>query len=784
MKQILKVLFISCLLFTSPLYAQSTRLGIITDFPEDDQRRSIIQTMFIEEIRRTLGSSRQATLNPSDFLSADWNMQEAQAHYSQLIKRCDLILVLGAISTKAVVELNAFDTPTLALGILDATVQGIPHTAEGTSGVRNFSYILNSKDLETEVNTFGEIVNFKKLALLVDKNSTIHFDFPKGQSKLMDLSDKTGYEMFPVRIDADIAGSLSTLPRGVDAVYIAMNYERSPEEIKQIADILIEKKLPSFSINNRHVDLGIMASISSENGIEQMVRKLAVMADGAINGERLSDMRVAINQKDQLFFNQLTAQRIGFVPPFKVLFTANMVNSDSLLDLPTFSLIQIIQKGMEENLDIKMSDRDAAFSEQELREAYSQFLPDVEISAAVAAMDVYRTNPISGIAEQSMKGTGRLQQLIYSEKAIAGIKIQKLFSDAQQFATKQQINDVALDYYTDYFNILRAKTNVTIQKENLALSKKHLELTRLKVNVGATSAADVYRWESEVAQSTQSLIEAKAHLTLAKVVLNNHLNGTLPEMFDVEDTGLEDEVFSHFTFSTLSRFVQRPDELRRITGFLEQEARNNHPAKKKLAANAQAMERQLLMNRRLYYTPSIALQAQMDEVLWRDGSGATPPPGQSFHDTSWNVGLNISYPLFDGNRRHIDEEKSKIQADRLQMQLKQLDNSLALNVKTKTIALLTAGTNLEFSSKSAVNAAKNFELVQNGYNQGVSSIITLLDAQKTALASRLAHSDSVYRYLVGFLELENSIGYFHMLASDREKQGFEERLGRFLGEKG
>ncbi len=773
---------VALFLFTSVLYAQSVKLGVITDFPEEDPRRTKIQTMFLEEIRKTMGSSRDVTLNPSDLLSANWEMAKAQAHYSELVRRCDLIIVLGAVSTKAVVAYNNFNKPTLALGIFEPDVQGIPYTAEGTSGIHNFSYVLNSKNLEAELNTFNEMANFKKLVLLVDKNTTSHFDFSKGKAKLLELSRKTGFEIVPVRVDSDINGSLSKLSQDVDAVYIAMTYERSAEEIKEIAEILIAHKIPSFSINNQHVNLGIMASISSENGIEQMVRKLAVMADGAINGETLSDMRVAINQNDQLFFNKLTAQKINFVPTFKVLFTANMVSDESLLTQPTFSLIQILQKGIDESLDLKISYKDVAFSEQEIRDAYSQFLPDLEVSATSSVMDEYRTNPQLGIAEQSLKGTGQLQQLIYSEKAIANLKIQKLSGEAQKFTTRQQINDVALNYYIDYFNILRAKTHVAIQSENLALSKKNLELTRLKVNVGAVGQADVYRWESEVANSTQAMIEAKADLTLAKIVLNSHLNGVLPEMYDVEDIGLEDDVFLHFTFSNLNQFVQRPNELRLITKFLVQEAQRNHPAKKQLVANAQAMERQLLMNKRLYYSPSVALQAQMDEVFWRDGAASVPLPGQSFHDTSWNIGLNISFPLFDGNRRQINVQKGRIQSDQLQLQLKNLDNNLELNVKSKTIGLLTAGTNLEYSKKSAVNALKNFELVQNSYKEGATSIITILDAQKVALTSWLAHSNSVYNYLIGFLELENSIGYFHMLASDQEKQSYKKRLEQFLSE--
>ncbi len=491
MKLILKFCFVVFFLFTSTLFAQRVKLGIVTDFSEDDPRRSKIQTVLMAEMRKTMGSSRQITLNPLDVLSANWDIQKAQFHYSALVKRCDLIIVLGAVSTKAVVAYNNFIKPTLALGIFDTDVQGMPYTVEGTSGITGFSYILNSKNLEAELKAFGEITKFKKLVLLVDKNTTAHFDFSKGKSKLKRLSEKMGYEIFPIRADSDINGSLSEMPQDADAVYIAMTYEKSAEEIKQIAEILIAHQIPSFSINNNHVDLGILASISSDNGIEQMMRKLAVMADGVVNGEKLSEMRVAINQKEQLFFNQLTAQKIKFVPPFKVLFTAHMVNGDSLLNRPTYSLAQIIQKGIEENLDIKISYQDAAFSEQESRHAYSQFLPEVEASVTATAIDEHCTNPVLGVAEKSIKSTGRIEQLIYSERAVANVKIQNLFDEAQKYATKQQVNDVVMNYYQDYFNILR-QTNVAIQLENLSLSKKNLELTRLKVDAGAMGGGRMY----------------------------------------------------------------------------------------------------------------------------------------------------------------------------------------------------------------------------------------------------------------------------------------------------
>ncbi len=774
-----------CVLFfliTSALFAQTINLGIIMDFPTGDERQDKIKPILLEEIQKTIGRSRQVVLKPSHVLSSNWNAETAQKHYKMLSGHCDLIIVVGALSTKGVLESNYFPKPTIALGIYDTGIQNIPYTEAGTSGITNFSYILNSKNLDNEFQTFHEIAPFKKLALLAFKNTATAFDISRGKKKIAEMKSAMGFEVLPVFIEKDIDASLQNIPQDIDAAYLAITYELNPDQIEKIADYLIKQKIPSFSVSNRHINLGIMASISSENDIEQIIRKVAIMADGAINGENLADMKVAINQKDDLYFNQTTARKINFTPPFKVLFTANIVKTDTVSSENIYSIEEIIQKGLEENLNIKISAKDMELSEQDIKYAYSNFLPDADLSASAVWIDANRTSSLTGQAEQTVSGTGSIRQLIFSEEAIANIKIQKLLAKAQKYNPRQAVQDITLDNYAAYFSILQAKTNMAMQRENLTLSKKNLELSKLRLSVGAASNADVYRWESEVANASQSLIVAQTNLILTKLSLNNQLNGVLPEQFDIKDARIEDDVFIDFSSSNFGKFVQRPNELRLITDFMVEEALRVQPTKNQLLANLKAVERQLTMYKRTYYLPTLALQGQMDEVLWRGGNGSDPMPGQSFNNSTWNVALNLSYPLFDGNRRHINVQKGKIQKDQLSLQIKELDNALALNIRAKALQLLTAMTNIEFAKISAENAVKSLELVQNAYKQGANSLTDLLNAQQAALQAKLGHSNSVYNYLISFLELEGSVGYLHMLATEEEKEGFRERLNQFIME--
>ncbi len=108
--------------------------------------------------------------------------------------------------------------------------------------------------------------------------------------------------------------------------------------------------------------------------------KMAIMIDGVVRGENLANMKVAINQKEELNFNIRTARKINFTPPFKILFTANIVQSDSVAVETILSIEEILQKGLQENLSIKISNKDMELSEQEIKNAYSNFLPDASVS--------------------------------------------------------------------------------------------------------------------------------------------------------------------------------------------------------------------------------------------------------------------------------------------------------------------------------------------------------------------------------------------------------------------
>lgn len=778
-KNILFILFLTSISLVG--YSQQTiSLGILSDFEKTDKRSQFINKMILDEIQKVTGSRYNVILNEKHHLSSNWDKNQAVSGYKKLSTSCDLIILIGGISVQGGLKNQPISVPTIGLGVFNTDIQQIPYTKEETSGINNFSYILTSQDITTELVDFKKIIDYKNLVFIFDERTNKSIDQTIAQQKIKEISDSLNSTCKVVSIDnKNIAASLAKMDPNTDAVYIGIPYELSSTEIKEVLFILNEKQIPTLSMNHRYLNDGALISYSKDNSISYLTRKIALMADDALIGEQLSKMRVSINKKREMSLNVSTARKINFSPNFQTLFTANIIN-DSSLELPSYSIQEIVKKALETNLDIQLSNMDISLSENDIEYAKSQFLPDASISANGTWIDQNRPNPIIGQAERSITGNGKVQQLLYSESAIANIKIQKYLKEAQKYATDQEILTQILNCYTAYFSILQTKTNATIQRENLKAYKTNLELAKVRSNIGSNSNSDVYRWEGEVANAKQAVIEAQTNIYIAKFRLNTLLNNTLEDEFDIKDILLNDEIFKSYSTSVLSKSVTTPAKLEVLTQFLINEAKNNHPLTNQLLANLNAVDRQIIMNKRMYYTPTIALSGQIDQNFYRGGLGSEPTPGSEFYNTTWSTGIVVSYPLFDGNRRKINLQKSKIQHLQLSTQIEGLNQNLALQVRMNAINLLTSGTNINYSKTSAINTKSNFDLVQENYKQGTVSITQLIDAQKAALTSQQAYSLSIYNYLLDFLTLENSIGFYTMLSSEEENKAFENRYLEFI----
>ena len=768
------VLFMGLVL---PTYAQIEKsdlyIGLLLDFgaeaTDDDGELSLLQ----EEIHKVLGVDKSA-----HFLPEHMRFSAGHADYLSLANdpTVDLIIAAGPASAAMLAAQGALPKPTIAVGILDVELQQMPLVEPGVSRVHNFTYVLSTHSIQKDLAAFHRIHPFAHLAVIISENLKDRLDFEDFFERLA-----APYESQVELVFWGKEAPLPALSDAVDAVYLAVVFERSVEEVALLAEALAERKLPSFAMSRSYVDAGIMACIGDESGRDQIFRKLALIVEGVALGEELAAMPVRHNLDEQWVLNAATIRRIDFDLSFETLFSARFLKADDPISDQRLSLQEVIAEGLQSNLDLRIEKRNVDLAAQDTRRAKSSLLPTVEASTTLLQVDPNVAERALGQQpERTGAGTGTVQQVLFSEQVFANVAIQRYLAEAARHRTDLVALDVVLNLATAYFNILLAKTGVRIQDENLEVSRRNLKIARTRNAVGYAGVADVFRWESEVARATQASIEAFNNLYLAKVQLNRLLNRpNIGEEFEVEDAQLSDELFGRFDPARIGPLIDRPSDVEILTDFLVAEALQNMPSLKQLAANIKAAERQQQMNRRLYYLPTVALRGQADYTFWRAGKG-TPPASSDPVNSTWNLALHFTYPLFQGNQRKIAIDQTAIQQQQLRLQEESLRQQLSQAVRVRMTNLVSRRTNIHFAEVAAASAQKNFELVQDAYQKGQLAITQLVDAQRAALSARQAEAGAVYEYLVSYLQLENSIGGYTMFMTSEEQRAFVGRLTAFF----
>jgi outer membrane protein len=428
------ILLLVFLVIIFPATAQEFKIGVVTDFGKTAEMDSVLRLM-VNQIDQTIGSSKNVTLNANDVSYDNSDFQTAVENYNQLLKRTDLVILIGGNSVKGISGLKTHPLPTFGLGVIDPAIQDIPFV-KGKSGIANFTYIWSSNGLEADLTEFQKIVPFKNLTLLTNPGAAYSIMSDEQNAALIALEKELDASINVVELEDDIRLAFEKLDPETDAVYISDLGVRSKDEIRSLADQLIIKGLPSFSSNKWHVDQGIMACMAADNSFDQIMRKLGVMVDEALAGKPLSEMEVRTTFSERLFINENTANSISLSLPFEVLFIAKLVKTEN--GLPVYSLSQIMELAFEHNLSITISQQDVELAIQDVKLARSAVLPNLDLTVNAKQINEESANALFDQPERKLNGSLQLNQVIYSQEAFAGIKIAKYFQKAQEHLTNAE----------------------------------------------------------------------------------------------------------------------------------------------------------------------------------------------------------------------------------------------------------------------------------------------------------------------------------------------------------
>ncbi len=133
------------------------------------------------------------------------------------------------------------------------------------------------------------------------------------------------------------------------------------------------------------------------------------------------------------------------------------------------------------------------------------------------------------------------------------------------------------------------------------------------------------------------------------------------------------------------------------------------------------------------------------------------PPEERWDD-SWDIGVQLSWSLFDGGKVSGAVQRARGEAHALEAQLRELDRAIELEVFARYRDLEMAREAAALSEMTASAAEENLAVVRNRFKQGLLTSADLLDAEASALRAALDRTSAYADLRLSSIALDRAVG--------------------------
>ncbi len=772
--------------FTQPL--PSIHISLITD--EFESAEGTDRLSFTKSIEHEINILLENRYDPIfHYAYGGFDAEKIQQYIQKafLDDQIDLVIASGSLSGTFLADRKQFPKPSISAIVIDHNIQNVPQTDSGTSGAHNFTYIETPFNVARDLEVMRTIYPYKHLGIISPQQTLGNVDIlPQFFEKALDDKD---VDLSFIKLEATGKATADGIPDEVDAIYFLPEFSLiSQAELDSLIQMINKKQLVSSALlGDLLVSRGVLIGYQVSENLNSIPRRVATDVYKILKGENAADLPVEMeNFSETVLINMQTANTVKKYPDFDMMSEALLVDFEEPNTKNIYSLNGVIAQVLEQNLDIAVAEKSVGLAQKDYQTAVSNLLPEISANTSFTGVDAQTASTSFGVQGRvGWLAGGSLSQVFFSEPVYANIKINKLLRESEKFALKETQLNAVLDASQAYLNVLLAKRNLRIQRENVLLTQENYDIANNKEAVGYTGASDLNRWISELANANINLNNAFAQKRQAEFQLNQLLNLPINQPFRTDSVDLEEPILL-ITDERIVEFVNDYGDLEVFGDFMVDEAFRLLPELKQIQLSIAAQERQKQSQQRAFFLPSMIISGNVNYNVEQFKTFPVSPELQQFglvpdlSKPTWNVGIGIQYPLIQGGRRSIDVQRTKVSLLQLEDSRQNARNQLELRVRSSLESVGASYATVTLSQKAATAARENFRIVQDAYSQGQVNITSLIDAQNATLQAELSRANAIFQFISDFLALERSVGFFYFLASPVEREAYFDRLVSYL----
>jgi outer membrane protein TolC len=315
---------------------------------------------------------------------------------------------------------------------------------------------------------------------------------------------------------------------------------------------------------------------------------------------------------------------------------------------------------------------------------------------------------------------------ISNTKNVAASKVDLMKSLVN--STRQQVMEQS-DFF--YWKAVSKKELYDLTREYRNNIGQFLKVIQDRVDEEVSGMNELYQTKVRYNDAEFSVIKAKKEFRVSLMNLNRMIGVPIDTLVQVADSLLIVNWQKPDTNIVDKALAQRPE-----IGFYLNKVKMNEYKEKVTAAN---------------YNPQIYIQGR---GKWGSPSqGLNPDP-----DFNYQLSANVSIPIFYWGRRSYDvgtrQEKTQI----AKLQLESTKQDVSLEVQSAYYELERTQEQLDFALGALENAKKNVDVYLDRYNEGLASVLEVLDAQLYWEKTYLNYIESKYQLNIAYTSYQYALG--------------------------
>lgn len=415
---------------------------------------------------------------------------------------------------------------------------------------------------------------------------------------------------------------------------------------------------------------------------------------------------------------------------------------------PTFTLTDSIRHALTHSREYQVAQKDVELADAKIVEVRAAFLPRLTLDTGYTfngdlptiVLDSELLSVLSGTppdassggsgtdmetielqmgAVHNILGQARVSQQIFTwgqlsnsyKQAVLG----KLVAERGLFAAHL---DTELKVQQAFYGGLLAQSFVEVSEQSLAQVEKRHKLAQQQKAMGATTRLEVIRANVQVVNSRSQLIQARNQHKLA--VENFKLTLGLPPEQPINLSGsLQTEVNQVELDQAIASALKHRPEIQ-----------------------------QLNLQERISKAQVKVAKAGDKPKVSSYGSYVFNDNERQSLDTSWSVGVSISFPIFDGLATRSRVKQARVKLDQVQTNKDTLIDSIKLETKSAVFDLAAAAELIAAQEGIVEQAAEGLRIANVQHESGLITGVELTDVELSYTQTQVNRLQAVHDYMV------------------------------------